>query len=90
MSLLGEWADEEAAVVRVMNYTLAEGHDDEVSVIRRLKECPTAQQPVRRSVRQSVRPSVRPSIHLSVRQCVRLSVRQAQLGSCSYCCEPFA
>ncbi|KAH8362055.1 hypothetical protein KR200_010983, partial [Drosophila serrata] len=48
----------EAAVVRVMNYTLAEGHDDEVPVIRRLKECPTA----RPSVRPSVTPPVRPSV----------------------------
>ncbi|KAH8353706.1 hypothetical protein KR084_012851, partial [Drosophila pseudotakahashii] len=48
----------EAAVVRVMNYTLAEGHDDEVPVIRRLKECPT----VRLSVRLSVCPSVRSSV----------------------------
>ncbi|KAH8255638.1 hypothetical protein KR038_007731, partial [Drosophila bunnanda] len=48
----------EAAVVRVMNYTLAEGHDDEVPVIRRLKECPTA----RPSVRQSVIPPGRPAV----------------------------
>jgi len=31
-------------VVRVMNYTLAEGHDDEVPVIRKPKECPSVAQ----------------------------------------------
>ncbi|KAH8350578.1 hypothetical protein KR067_009682, partial [Drosophila pandora] len=45
----------EAAVVRVMNYTLAEGHDDEVPVIRSLKECPAAGCP---SVRLSASPTV--------------------------------
>lgn len=34
----------EAAVVRVMNYTLAEGHDDEVPVIRKPEECPSVAQ----------------------------------------------
>jgi len=34
----------EAVVVRVMNYTLAEGHDDEVPVIRKPKECPSVAQ----------------------------------------------
>ncbi|KAH8245154.1 hypothetical protein KR032_005552, partial [Drosophila birchii] len=58
----------EAAVVRVMNYTLAEGHDDEVPVIRRLKECPTA-----RPSFPSDRHSARPSGRLSACQFVKLA-----------------
>lgn len=40
----GGQAKTEAAVVRVMNYTLAEGHDDEVPVIRKPEECPSVAQ----------------------------------------------
>lgn len=40
----GGGGEGEAAVVRVMNYTLAEGHDDEVPVIRKPEECPSVAQ----------------------------------------------